>query len=526
MSRLKYYQNLIQEKRKKTPFRDFVREIASWNTLNIYKNSWNISRYPETWRVKKLWGNIWEESSTIYEEWDDKKGGFFSHFQKLLNRIPLQYLLDFWNNENCNYADSVFWWAKNAYLSFVTGYNAKNIAYSAYCYTEVHNIYNSFFCSKRNSNIYMSASITESHNIFYSKYIVNSSNIWFSTNLIGCEECILCDGLENKKYCIKNQEYSFETYRSMKAELMRQKKIFQSLYKWISSIPAKNTWSEEITWENIIKSYNTKNSFWINRINNSQNVIIGNGGDSCDLFYDAVDVWLDSDNFYATSAVGYNAHNIYCSSQIGESSNLYYCYFVENCSFCFGCIGLKNKSYCILNMQYTKEEWGLQVSEIFASMEWDGTLGDFFPGWMNPFYFNDTLAYLIDSSFTKEEVEEEGYLWRDKPIRVDIPEWVRIVRNTELDQFQGFRETPFVKGDVMKWQGDLASEQNPQSLRDSSFTKELTWYIDPEVMNIVISDENGNYYRIVKMEYDFLMKHSLPLPTMHWLDRMRSGFCF
>jgi len=26
---------------------------------------------------------------------------------------------------------------------------------------------------------------------------------------------------------------------------------------------------------------------------------------------------------------------------------------------------------------------------------------------MNPFYFNDTAAYLIDDSFTKEEVEKE-----------------------------------------------------------------------------------------------------------------------
>jgi hypothetical protein len=37
-------------------------------------------------------------------------------------------------------------------------------------------------------------------------------------------------------------------------------------------------------------------------------------------------------------------------------------------------------------------------------MEKDGTLGEFFPATMNPFYFNDTAAYLIDPSFTKEEV--------------------------------------------------------------------------------------------------------------------------
>jgi hypothetical protein len=54
-------------------------------------------------------------------------------------------------------------------------------------------------------------------------------------------------------------------------------------------------------------------------------------------------------------------------------------------------------------------------------MEKDGDLGKFFPGSMNPFYFNDTAAYLIDDSFTKEEVEAAGYLRRDEAISVDIP---------------------------------------------------------------------------------------------------------
>jgi len=51
---------------------------------------------------------------------------------------------------------------------------------------------------------------------------------------------------------------------------------------------------------------------------------------------------------------------------------------------------------------------------------------------MNPFYFNDTAAYLIDPSFTKEEVEAEGYLRRDEPIKVDIPEGVQTVKTSEL----------------------------------------------------------------------------------------------
>jgi len=55
-------------------------------------------------------------------------------------------------------------------------------------------------------------------------------------------------------------------------------------------------------------------------------------------------------------------------------------------------------------------------------MEKDGSLGKYFPGYINPFYFNYTAAYLIDDSFTKEEVTKEDYLRRDEEIKVDVPE--------------------------------------------------------------------------------------------------------
>ncbi|MEI8091103.1 MAG: hypothetical protein WCG98_02385 [bacterium] len=40
-------------------------------------------------------------------------------------------------------------------------------------------------------------------------------------------------------------------------------------------------------------------------------------------------------------------------------------------------------------------------------------------------------------------------------------------------------------------------------------------------MQKVIKDDKGNFYRIVKIEYDFLMKYGLPIPEIHWLERIR-----
>jgi len=55
---------------------------------------------------------------------------------------------------------------------------------------------------------------------------------------------------------------------------------------------------------------------------------------------------------------------------------------------------------------------------------------------MNPFYFNDTLAYLIDPSFTKEEVTKLGYLWRDDAIKVDVSADAEVVKVDELGKYE------------------------------------------------------------------------------------------
>jgi len=88
-----------------------------------------------------------------------------------------------------------------------------------------------------------------------------------------------------------------------------------------------------------------------------------------------------------------------------------------------------------LNKQYSKEEWFTIVDGIFASMEAEETLGNFFPGYLNPFYFNDTIAEIV-GSFSQSEIEEQGYLWRDEKIKVDIPEGSDTISTEQLKDNQ------------------------------------------------------------------------------------------
>jgi hypothetical protein len=113
---------------------------------------------------------------------------------------------------------------------------------------------------------------------------------------------------------------------------------------------------------------------------------------------------------------------------------------LQSCSFCFGCIGIKNKSYCIFNRQYTKEERHAKVDELFAQMDKEGTLGDFLPASICPYYFNDTIAYQLNDSFTQQEVAPGGYLRRDQVVTVDIPDGVEVVMTHQLGDYESHQD--------------------------------------------------------------------------------------
>lgn len=86
----------------------------------------------------------------------------------------------------------------------------------------------------------------------------------------------------------------------------------------------------------------------------------------------------------------------------------------------------------------------------------------------------------------------KGYLRRDDKIKIDIPEGVEVVKTAELYQYQ--------------WRKD---------------GKRI---INADILKKVIQDTQWNAYRIIKTEYEFLMKHWLPLPRLHWLNRLKQNF--
>lgn len=67
----------------------------------------------------------------------------------------------------------------------------------------------------------------------------------------------------------------------------------------------------------------------------------------------------------------YKCYRVRNSMDITESMDIMYSRSLRNCSYCFGCINLRGKSYCIFNEQYTKEEYFEKIKTLPQEMPID-----------------------------------------------------------------------------------------------------------------------------------------------------------
>ena len=501
MTNLQQREVTMQQRAKQTTRREFAMDILSRYPFTLHRNQNTISIYPDNQRscpvmTHKQFEEVRDALTSKWVDYDPNKT-FFDNYLALFQSTPFSALYNYGGAENSDYAFSVYN-SKNCYLSFSIIADCENIFYSFAAKEWCKNIFNSVQVGDHSENIYQSANVFKSLNIFFSKYIENCYSIRCSNNLISCQECLLCSGLENKSYCIENKQYSKEEYFIKKEEIISDKNMMRDVYAAMTQ-PWINHGSSNVQHcDFAINSEDIENGKFCNYIKSAKNILVVSSPRENRNFYNVFEAGaMGNKDFYNAINAGVGSEKIYNCEWIVTCSNCYYSRFLEHCSFCLWCIGLKNKSYCILNKQYSKEERYAKADEIFTQMEKDWQLWEFFPATMNPFYFNDTAAYLIDNSFTKEEVTKLWYLWRDEPIKVDIPEGAVTVRSSELSSYE---------------------------LRVTGADGKKEWKLDETVCKRVIIDENGDAYRIIPMELEFLQKHGLPLPRKHWLTRMKENF--
>jgi hypothetical protein len=126
-----------------------------------------------------------------------------------------------------------------------------------------------------------------------------------------------------------------------------------------------------------------------------------------------------------------NAEEVIASHMVNDSANIAYSEFCHSSNDLLGCIGMRGKRYCILNKEYSKEDYLLLRTKIVASMKERGVWGDFFPQELSPFAYNESTAqeYL---PLSEAKARELGYSWSaetkaaspDKASMNAVPEFI------------------------------------------------------------------------------------------------------
>ncbi len=444
-------------------------DLSSKQIISLY----SAGKPFEVFHQDEWWSDKWDPLE--YGRDFDFSRTFFEQFGELLKAVPRISLINTQheNSEYCNYAVG----NKNSYLLFTSGKN-ENSLYSNRCWN------NRDICDCSNlANCELCYETIDSETCYRCAWVENSSgcsDCSFCFDMKGCQYCFACFGLHNKKFCIGNKQFSEEEYKKIVPELLKDVgKLLKNFQKQKATVI--RCFTHGVNNENSTGDYNyncknAKHCFEVTGIQDCSYV------SSATELKDCYDVDNDDHSELVVEACGSESNYMH---RFNES-----CWFDKYCSYCslcfycencFGCVGLKRKKYCILNKQYTKEEYEALVPKIIEHMKKTGEYGEFFPTSLSPFGYNETMARDY-YPMRREDVLKKGWKWEE---------------TLDLTHYQGPKYDP------------------PLDI------KAVT---DDIIGKILICEKTARPYKVIKQELDFYRTMNLPIPRMcpeqRYLDRL------
>ncbi len=356
--------------------------------------------------------------------WDQHASGqeidftrpFFQQWKEVEDRSP-HFALDSSRVENCDYSNNLDN-SKNLYLCFNGGCNQDCITSDNIIHTK-----DCIDCT-RVSHCELCADCidcTRCYSLQSSQGCENCSDSLFLLNCQSCAHCIGCVNLQRKEYCVFNEQKTKEEYeafqKTIRWDSFGTRQTFERQWRqWALSHPHPHAiirMSEGSSGNHIVASRDVRDCVFIES---------GEHLRYCQLLFEHVDHCQDITLFgtrasycYEGAILGLDAHKAhFCLSVWDGTSNMLYCKYSVACHDCFGCIGLHRKQYCILNKQYTKEEYEILAPKLIEHMKGTGEWGEFFPISLSIPY-NRSLAqqyFPLDEATARSR----GYSWYEEPV--------------------------------------------------------------------------------------------------------------
>ncbi|PIR48602.1 hypothetical protein COU80_02730 [Candidatus Peregrinibacteria bacterium CG10_big_fil_rev_8_21_14_0_10_55_24] len=467
------------------------RRMAFRNERNLYSRKCGLSQegmvsiysldkpFP-VYGSDAWYGDGWDPLSFGREiQWDQP---FFVQYQALQRVVPRLGLIGVLN-ENCSFANHL-WHSRNVYLSFDMGF-CEDVLYS-YATYHSQNLIDCAF----SRNCELSSNLLDCTKCYQSSHLQDCEgcqDVHFSFDCHQCNNIAFCWNLRGKKNHVFNKPVSAEEFQAVLQDIRSGSFVMlqKHLQAYTGDVLQKairkahhNLHCEDCRGDYLLHSRRIRYCF---DCETSDDLAY------CNRMDEKIVSSMDLDNasaaelaYEGTSIAGHRISFCNASYDI-SNSNLLYCDTLIACTDCFGCIGLKRKQHCILNKQYTKEEYEALVPKIIEHMQQTKEWGEFFPVEFSPLAYNETVAQEY-FPLTKEEVLQRGWKWRDQ------------------------------KDEISKVEKVIPAAKLPDSIED----------IPDDILNWAIECEaTKRPFRIVKQELDFYRKMRLPIPHFHPDERHR-----
>jgi hypothetical protein len=440
------------------------------------------------------WADSWD--GTEYGVDYDPSRPFLEQVKELSKKVPYTTLeTNYLTLKNCDFSNAIAY-SKECYLVTWADY-CDNVFYSSI----LNGLRQSSDCIRGwdSELCYDSIGFIRNYRVFGSDECNDCVDVWFSRNCYSCTNCIGCVNLRGATNCIFNVKYSHEEYEKKMNELKLDSwKNLKNLEKksrkfWLTQPQREyhgNSMNLNVTGEYSYESKNSKEGYIMNYAENSKWVQFLTVPTTKDC-YDYSGWGHNSELVYESLNIGDGASNVkfsgFCFSDVENIEYSWWCVSGKNN---FGCIGLKRKQYCILNKEYSKEEYEKLKVLIIEDMKKNPYVdkmgriygyGEYFSEF-GKFAYNNSSANRFFPK-TKEAVAKEGYEWND-------------FENPTLE-------------------ATIKSKSLPDTIKETT---------DSILEEVIECSKCSHSYRIVKGELGLLRKMGLPLP--HECSRCRESARF
>jgi len=437
------------------------------------------------------WGDEWNPTE-FGMEYDFSKP-FFGQFRTLLEKVPHPNLFigKCVNTFYGNYIGEF----RNSYL-ISASWAGENVSYSSRANAckdcmDMFTVNNCEFS-------YEDVTSSKCYETFFSQNADSCTSSYFLYDCKNCINCFGCTSLRNKSNCLWNEQLTKEEYDKKLAEL--------DIGNFLNFLKARDKFEKLKLkairrFANIINSKNVSGDDIFHADNCHHCFAIKDEMKDCKFIINAIEGLKDSYDGYGT---GVNTELLYEGMDSGingarqlfvltawECLNTEYSLNCHGCNNIFGCVGLRNKSYCIFNKEYSKEDFAklrIQIIEQMMKVPYIDqkgriyTYGEYFPAELSPFGYNETVAQDY-FPLSKEEVLNNGYSWVEK----ENPEYKATILSAEL----------------------------PEHINDA----------EEDIVKAVIECESCKRpYKIIQNEYLFLKRFTLPLPRKCFECRHKERF--